>query len=80
MSGPSAVASVLTSRAFRYTSALFLLLPKIGGRGSAGYTMMLVLNLKSRHVKHTHKDLPDGSTANSYVPTQTGWAPSPAVR
>src|SRR5437868_5326248 len=47
----------------------------IGGRGSAGYAMMLALNLKSWHVKHIHKDFPDGSTLDSFVPTQTGWVP-----
>jgi RHS repeat-associated protein len=48
---------------------------KVGGRGSAGYSMMLALNLKSWHTKHTHKDLPDGSTLDSFVPTQLGWTP-----
>src|ERR1043166_2742536 len=48
---------------------------RVGGRGSAGYAMMLALNLKSWHVKHTHKVMPDGSEVDSYAPTQTGWVP-----
>ena len=48
---------------------------KIGGRGSAGYAMMLALNLKSWHVKHTHKVMSNGDEIDSYTPTQTGWVP-----
>jgi hypothetical protein len=48
---------------------------QVGGRGSAGVTVTLALNLKSWHIKHTHKEFPDESTLESYVPTQTGWMP-----
>jgi YD repeat-containing protein len=37
--------------------------------------MTLALGLKSWHVKHNHKDMPDGSTVDSFVPTQAGWVP-----
>src|ERR1043166_564361 len=47
---------------------------KVGGRGSAGSALMLALNLKSWHVKHTHKVI-HGDDVNSYAPTQTGWVP-----
>lgn len=50
-------------------------LMQIGGRGEAGMTMTLALNLKSWHVRHTHKEMPDGNTIDTYVPTQTGWSP-----
>src|SRR5882724_8010527 len=33
----------------------------ISGRGSAGYSMTLALNLKSWHVSHFHKVMPDES-------------------
>jgi YD repeat-containing protein len=48
---------------------------RVGGRGSAEMTVALALNLKSWHIKHTHKVMPDESELNSYVPTQTGWKP-----
>ena len=47
----------------------------VGGRGSAGYTMMMALNVKSWHVKHFHKVMPDENEINSYSPKQTGWHP-----
>jgi len=47
----------------------------ISGRGSAGYSMTLALNLKSWHVSHNHKILPDGSEVDSFKPVQTGWHP-----
>ena len=48
---------------------------EISGRGSANMTITLALNLKSWRTRHIHKDMPDGSTIDSYVPTQTGWLP-----
>jgi len=50
------------------------LLP-VGGRGSDQMTINLALNLKSWHIKHTHKVMPDGTEIDSYVPIQTGWTP-----
>jgi YD repeat-containing protein len=50
-------------------------LVRIGGRGSAQMAVTLALNLKSWHVKHVHKDFPDGSEIDSYSPTQNGWVP-----
>src|SRR3954466_3530260 len=47
----------------------------VGGRGSTQMAVTLALNLKSWHIKHTHKEMPDGNTIDSYVPVQTGWAP-----
>ena len=47
----------------------------VGGRGSAAFAMMLALNLKSWHVKHFHKVMPDESEIDSYSPTQNGWVP-----
>ena len=47
----------------------------VGGRGSAQMTIMLALNLKSWHIKHIHKQMPDESTIDSYVPTHIGWRP-----
>jgi RHS repeat-associated protein len=47
----------------------------IGGRGSAAYQMTLALNVKSWHVKHFYKVMPDESEINSYSPTQSGWTP-----
>jgi RHS repeat-associated protein len=48
---------------------------QVGGRGSASMNIMLALNLKGWHIKHTHKVMPDESELDSYVPTQLGWAP-----
>ena len=50
-------------------------LESIGGRGSAAYQMMLALNLKSWHVKHFHRVMPNGDELDSYSPTQSGWLP-----
>jgi len=47
----------------------------VGGRGSAQMTINLALNLKSWHIKHTHKVMPDESEIDSFVPIQTGWMP-----
>jgi YD repeat-containing protein len=47
----------------------------VGGRGSAGMTINVALNLKGWHFNHTHKEMPDGNTIDTYVPTQLGWAP-----
>lgn len=48
---------------------------QINGRGSAQMTSVLALNVKSWHVSHFHKEMPDGNTIDSYKPTQTGWSP-----
>src|SRR5262245_50767731 len=47
-----------------------LLLMNIGGRGSVQSTVLLALNLKSWHVKHTHKVFPNGNEQDFYSPTQ----------
>ena len=48
---------------------------QIGGRGSAQMKMMLALNLKGWHIRHTNKLMPDENEYHSYVPTQLGWTP-----
>ncbi len=50
-------------------------LVQISGRGSAQMTSVLALNVKSWHVSHFHKEMPDGNTLDSYKPTQLGWRP-----
>jgi hypothetical protein len=60
-----------------YNGNLSFRLPllKVGGRGSAQMGVMLALNLKSWHVKHFHKVMPNGDEIDSYSPTQNGWVP-----
>ncbi|HXQ68920.1 MAG TPA: hypothetical protein VN844_00410, partial [Pyrinomonadaceae bacterium] len=48
---------------------------QISGRGSAQMASTLALNVKSWHVSHLHKEMPDGNTIDSYKPTQLGWSP-----
>jgi hypothetical protein len=48
---------------------------QVGGRGSAQMAVTLALNLKGWRIRHTHKEMPDGNTIDSYVPTHTGWLP-----
>lgn len=48
---------------------------QIGGRGSAQTISTLALNVKSWHVSHFHKELPDGNVLDSFKPTQLGWRP-----
>jgi len=45
----------------------------IGGRGSAGYTMMLSLNTKSWHVKRTSMTNNGEETNVTYTPTPNTW-------
>src|ERR1700720_2341567 len=45
----------------------------IGGRGSAGYTMMLSLNTKSWHVKRTSFNTSGNKTNVTYPPTRNNW-------
>ena len=45
----------------------------IGGRGSAGYTMMLSLNTKSWHVKRTSFNTNGNETNVTYTPTPNTW-------
>jgi len=45
----------------------------IGGRGSAGYTMMLSLNTKSWHVKRTSFNTNGNETNVTYTPTRNNW-------
>jgi RHS repeat-associated protein len=48
---------------------------QLNGRGSAQMASILALNVKSWHVSHFHREMPDGNTIDSYKPTQLGWAP-----
>lgn len=48
---------------------------QIGGRGGAQTVMMLALNTKGWHVKHTVKTIGD-QTVESFSPSAQGWAPS----
>jgi RHS repeat-associated protein len=48
----------------------------IGGRGSAGYTMMLSLNTKSWHVKRTSMTT-NGEEIVTYTPTPNTWQQAP---
>jgi hypothetical protein len=45
-----------------------LSLLRVGGRGSAGYTMMLAIDAKKWSVRHSETD-----TTESWVPTQNRW-------
>ena len=45
----------------------------IGGRGSAGYTMMLALNTKTWHVKRTSFTVNGEETNITYTPTRNSW-------
>jgi len=45
----------------------------IGGRGGAGYTMMLSLNTKSWHVKRTSFNTNGNETNVTYTPTRNNW-------
>ena len=49
----------------------------VGGRGSAGYTMTLALDLKSWRVKHDHRVFPNGDELDLYSATQNGWGGNP---
>lgn len=45
---------------------------QVGGRGSTQMMITLGVNLKTWHFRHIHKEMPDGNTIDSYVPTKTG--------
>ena len=45
----------------------------IGGRGGAGYTMMLALNSKTWHVKRTSFTVNGEETNITYTPTRNSW-------